>query len=43
MLTLVTVLAQTQPVPDAGSSGLLLAVGVLFMGLVARFAKNRKG
>ena len=30
------------PVPDAGSSGILFGAGILAIGLVARFLKNRK-
>lgn len=31
-----------QSVPDTGSTGLLLGLGILATGLVARFLKNRK-
>jgi hypothetical protein len=38
-----TVLATAVPsVPDTGSTGLLLGLGILSLGLVARFIKNRK-
>jgi hypothetical protein len=36
------VLASTPQVPDTGSSGLLLGLGILSLGIVARLVKNRK-
>ncbi|MGH7959225.1 MAG: VPDSG-CTERM sorting domain-containing protein, partial [Opitutaceae bacterium] len=30
------------PVPDSGATGLLLGLGILSLGLVARAVKNRK-
>ena len=44
MSTLVlTILATAVPtVPDTGSTGLLLGLGILSLGIVAKLIKNRK-
>ena len=44
MSTLITVIvASTVPtVPDSGSTGLLLGLGILSLGIVARLIKSRK-
>ncbi len=44
MSTLLPILASTVPttVPDSGSTGLLLGLGVLAIGAVARLVKNKK-
>jgi hypothetical protein len=45
MLSIITsILASTVQVtvPDSGSAGLLLGLGLLGLGVVARFLKNRK-
>ncbi len=39
--TLATALP-VQSVPDSGSTGLLLGLGILATGLIARYIKNRK-
>jgi hypothetical protein len=40
--TLVSFLASAVPVPDSGSTGMLLGAAVVGAGLLARFIKNRK-
>jgi hypothetical protein len=43
MASLISVLASiTQPVPESGTSGLLLGLALLSLGFVARAVKNRK-
>jgi hypothetical protein len=42
MSSLITDLLATVVVPDGGQSGLLLGLGILSLGLMARFLKDRK-
>ena len=43
MSTLIAILATATPiVPDTGSTGLLLGLGILSLGVIARVVKNRK-
>jgi hypothetical protein len=44
MSSLITVIVAStvSSVPDSGSTGLLLGLGILSLGIVARLVKNRK-
>ncbi len=43
VLTQILATSVTAPsVPDSGSTGILLGIGILVTGLVARYVKNRK-
>ena len=44
MNTIISILASApaQPVPDSGLTALLLGLGIIGLGMVARFFKNKK-